>query len=370
MKKFILAVAPCLAFTALSAEKESVSKEMGSDYFTAGRSVTVSKPVAGDLFAAGQDVGIDATTAGDAVVAGGSVRINGPVSQHVYAAGGRVTVNGVVKAGARIAGGDIDIAPSAELQNLTVAGGQVRINGKVTGYLQAAGGRVYVNAPVAGDVDVTANRVELGPNARITGKFRYRSREALKRDPAALVAGGTEQLATPASWTAPAEGLGRGVASVASWIWTLGLTLVIAVLMMTLPRFFAGAIGTLERGVGVSALIGFVLLVCVPIAALLLLITGVGAPLGLLAVGAYLILLLVGYLTAGAALGDVALKRWSPAHAGDKTWRIGAAVAAVLAIALIGEVPWFGGLVVFAALLTGLGALALEMRNRLFAAQV
>lgn len=354
-----------LTCAALATEKESVSKEMGSDYFTAGKSVSVNKPVGGDLFAAGEDVGVDAATAGDAVVAGGSVRLNHPVEQHVYAGGGRVVLNSVVKGGARVAGGEVDVAPSAEVQNLTVAGGKVRVNGKVTGYLQAAGGHVYLNGPVTGDVDVTANRVELGPAANVSGKLRYRSREPLKRDPAARVAGGVEQLPAPARWTTQAEGVGRGVASVASWVWTFGLMVVIAVLIALLPKFFAAAADRLEHHFGMSALTGFVLLVCVPVAALILLITGIGAPLGLLAMAAYLMLLLVGYLTASAALGDIALKRWSPSHVGVKRWRIGFAIAALLAIAILGEVPLLGGLVVFAALLTGLGAVVLEMRSRL-----
>lgn len=361
----ILVLGPLLAST----DRDNVSREMGSDYFTAGRSVSIDKPVAGDLFAAGRDLSVDAATAGDAVLAGGSVSINGTVSQHVYAAGGRVTVNGVVKGGTRLAGGEIDISPSAEVGSLTVAGGQVRVNGKVTGYLQASGGRVFINGPVSGDVEATANRVELGPNARISGKLRFKSREALKRDQGAQVAGGVEQIAVPPAWMSQAEGVGRGIGSVASWIWTFGLMLVIVVLMAALPRFFADAAETLEGHPGASALTGFVLLVCIPVAAVILLITGIGAPLGLLTVGAYLMLLVVGYLTAGAALGDWLLKRWNPGHAAEKAWRVGAAAAAVLAIALIGEVPWFGGLVAFGALLTGLGALALEMKHRLFPIQ-
>ncbi|MFN7922270.1 MAG: hypothetical protein U0Q16_19355 [Bryobacteraceae bacterium] len=354
-----------LSLLAAAQERESVIKEMGPDYFTAGKSVAVTKPVGGDLFAAGQDVAIDAPTAGDAVAAGGSVRINGSVEQHVYAAGGRVTVNGVAKGGARIAGGEVDIAPAAEVRNLSVAGGQVRINGAIAGYLQAAGGRVYINAPVSGDADISANRVELGPAARIGGKLRYRSREALVRDPAAVVSGSVEQLPMPAVAMTQAEGVGRAFASVASWIWTLGLIVVIAVLIAVLPKFFAATVETLEHHLGASALTGFVLLVCVPVAALLLLITGIGAPLGFLAIGSYLALLMVGYLTASAALGDVALKRWIPAHAGEKVWRIGAAAVAMLVISVVGQVPLLGGLIVFAALLAGFGALALEMKNRL-----
>ncbi len=45
-------------------------------------------------------------------------------------------------------------------------------------------------------------------------------------------------------------------------------------------------------------------------------------------------------------------------------WRIGAAAAALAALALLGAVPWLGSWVAFAALLAGLGALLLQWRLR------
>lgn len=341
--------------------RPAVVKEMGSDYFTAGQTVSVTQPVPGDLMAAGGDVGVDANTAGDAVLAGGTVRVNGRIDHNLYLGGGRLSVNGVISRNARMAGGEIDIAPSAEITNLSVAGGQVRMLGKVTGYLQAAAERLYLNGPVAGDVEATARKIELGPLARIGGKLRYRTEDGLTVDPAAQVTGGTERLATPKAWMVPAEEARRG-----NWIWTMGLMLAAAALLALLPSFFADATKTLQAHVGRSALLGFVLLVCVPIAALILLITRVGAPLGLLVTGGYLALLLLGYLTTGAALGDWILHRFVAGHDRETLWRIGAAAGALLLFALVGQVPWLGGLTIFFALLAGLGALGQEIRKRVF----
>jgi len=48
------------------------------------------------------------------------------------------------------------------------------------------------------------------------------------------------------------------------------------------------------------------------------------------------------------------------ARAAQRGWRIGAACAALLVLALLGALPWLGGLLGFAALLAGLGALWLQ----------
>jgi len=340
---------------------EPVTIDLGTDHFVAGSNVAVNRSVPGDLLAAGRAVVSDSTVGGDAVLAGGSVHLNGNVSQSVYAAGGQVIVNGTISRNARLAGGNVEIAPSSRIDGgVSVGGGQARVSGSIGGYLQAAGGSLYINGPIGGDVEAAVGQLELGPNARIRGRLRYRSRQALKQDPAAQVSGGIEQL-PPLAPQAPRRGLGRG----ASWIWTLGLMLLVAILLLVLPGFLTSVIETLESRPGASALLGFALLVCIPVASVILLITLVGAPLGLLSMTAYMALLLVGYVAAGAALGDWVWKRLRRGNAPATRPQIGAAIGGILAVAIIGRVPLLGGLVIFVALLLGIGAVGLQINRAL-----
>ena len=342
--------------------QDLVTRDLGVDYFAAGENVTVSRPVAGDLVAAGRTVVLDDNVLGDAVVAGGSVRLNGSVSQNAYAAGGQVFVNGIVSRNARIAGGEVDIAPSSRIEGgVSIGAGQARVSGSIAGYLQAAAGNLYINGPISGDVEVSAGQVELGPNTRITGTLRYRSREELRRDPAAQVLGGVERL--PA--LGPSAGVGRGLGRALFWVWTLGLMLVVTILLLVLPGFFAGVSETLQSRPGASVLLGLAMLICIPVVSVVLLITLIGIPLGLLSVAAYLVLLMVGYVAAGAALGDWLLKRLQAGSAGEIRWRVGAAIGGIFLMALVGQVPLLGGLTVFAAMLLGVGAMVLQMKRTL-----
>jgi hypothetical protein len=113
-----------------------------------------------------------------------------------------------------------------------------------------------------------------------------------------------------------------------------------------------------------SLLLGFVLLVCMPIAALLLIVTLIGIPLGLLIIALYLALLPLGYVSAAVGLGDWGLQRLRAAAAAHLGWRIGAAATALVALALLGAIPWLGSWIGFAALLAGLGALLLQWRAK------
>lgn len=369
--RWIAALLACLAASgpAGAADETAATKtrNLGADLFVAGGSVTVSEPVGGDLFVAGGSADVDGSVAGDVVAFGGKLRLGADVAQSVYAAGGQLNVNAKVGRNARVAGGQVQWGPKSELAgNLSVAGGQVRLHGTVRGHVQAAGGRVLIDGPVGGDVIATSGQVELGPNARIAGKLRYHSGDALKRDPAAQVTGverleprwpGSEGASAPSDGR---EGATGGAGRTFGWVWTVGLMLLAAVLLALVPRYWVGVARTLRTRPWFSVLIGFVLLVCVPVAALILMASLIGIPVALATVALYLAWLPVAYVGAAIGLGDWALHRWQPAQAARLAWRIGAAAGALLLLALLGWLPWLGGLVLFAALLAGLGATALQ----------
>ena len=337
-------------------------RDLGADRFVAGCPVSVVRPVAGDLMAAGCNVEVLAEVDGDLVVTGGSLRIAAPVKQGLYAAGGRISINAEVHRNARIAGGRVELGPNAKVAgNVTVGGGQVEIDGGVGGYLQVGAGRVRIDGPVAGDVEIGADEVELGPNARIDGKLRYVSNEEIRRDPAAQVRGGVERVERGERWRASRHWL-EGARHGLEWVWSLGLLLIAAILVTALPQLYKGVAETARARWAFSLLIGFIVLVCVPVAALIAMISVIGIPLALAMIALYLLLLLVGYVSAGIALGDVALQRWRAEGAVKPGRRTAAAVLAMLVLSLLGRVPFVGWLVTLTAMLTGIGALLLQLR--------
>ncbi len=342
--------------------KDSVATELGNDHFAAGQNVTVSNAVNGDLLAAGRQVTVERQVGGDLAAAGGTVRLNGAVSDNSYLAGGQIFVNGTMARNARIAGGTIEVAPSSRIDGgASIAGGQIRVSGSIGKYLQATGGSIYINGPVGADVEATGGQIELGPNARVTGKLRYRSRNELKQDAGAQVAGGIERLPLRGS---AAGAVARGFVGALFVFWTLGLMLLVAILLILFPGF-GNVIGMLEARPGMSAIVGFALLVCVPVASVIFFITLIGAPLGLLSLIAYGGLLIVGYLTTAAVVGDLLLKRLHVANAARAGWRITAAICGILIISVLGAIPALGGLIVFFALIMGMGAVALQMNRAL-----
>lgn len=341
----------------------AAERSFGNDRFSAGPAVRIAQPVTGDLFAAGGSVDIEAPVAGDALAAGGNLRIGASLGESLYAAGGQLRIDASIARSARVAGGRIELGPKSKVAgNLTVAGGEVELRGAVGGNVLAAAGELLIDGDVGGDVTATAGKIELGPNARIGGRLRYASREEIRRDAAAQVAGGVERMAARGE-SPRAERFDRRFGPRGGWVWTLGLMVLAALLVGALPEFYTRVSATAQARPGASLLVGFVALACVPIAAVILLVTIVGIPLALIAIGLYLALLVIGYASAGVALGDWVLKRVRATAAAELWWRVAAAVLATLAIALVARVPYLGGAAMFVALVIGTGALLLQARR-------
>jgi cytoskeletal protein CcmA (bactofilin family) len=371
MKMVIVCIA-LGAFAGLHAEeakRPAVESDLGSDHFVFGGTVRVDEPVAGDLIAAGGNVDVNGSVTGDAVLAGGNVRLGASVGQNVYAAGGRLTVDGAVGRNLRITGGQVELGPKASVAgNVTAGGGQVTLRGAVKGAVQVGGGRVLIDGPVDGDVISTAGRLELGPNARLAGKLRYSSRDDIKRDPAAQIAGAMERLPIPgvgASGPSRREHAARGFVYTGGWLlWSLGLMLIAAVLVGALPATSQRVAQTLRSRFGWSLLFGFIALVCIPVAALVLLISIVGVPLALLVMLLYFALPLVGYVASGVAIGQWTLERFKADATTRTTWRVGAAMLAMLLLSLLVSIPFVGGFVALVAVLAGIGAITLQLAPR------
>lgn len=279
--------------------------------------------------------------------------------------GGDIDVTEKVDGALAVLGGRINVtAPVAG--DASIAGGSITVKGPVVRDLHIAGGHVTIDGPVGGDASVAAGTLELGPDARIAGKLSFRGGE-LKRDPAAVVTGGIDQKITEPSRKhrhayeiRPFHGYSHG------WVWSVGLIVLAGLIAAALPGPSAKMAAELRERPWLTTLVGLVALTSIPVAAVLLMVTVIGIPIGLLALVLYAALLLVGYVWLAVVVGGLLLDRVRPEVAAETAWRAGAAVVAMLTLALLTRLPFVGGLVVFGALVVGTGMIvAAVMRKRM-----
>ncbi len=282
---------------------------------------------------------------------GGHVEVSEPTDGPLYAAGGDVRVEAPVQGSLRAAGGDVEVGPGAQVAgSASLAGGRVVVKGPIQGNLHVGAGDVTLDGPVAGDAFVGAGSLSLGPNARIEGKLKFRGGD-MDRDPGAQVAGGVVHAPSRVHRQdrTAAERLTHG------WMWSLGLVALAALLAGALPGPSQRLAQELRERPGMTALVGFLALTAVPVAALMLAITIIGIPIALIALVLYAALLMIGYVWLAVVLGGLLLDRLNAETAAVTAWRVGAAAVAMILLAIAVRVPLVGGFVKFAALVVGVG---------------
>jgi cytoskeletal protein CcmA (bactofilin family) len=296
------------------------------------------------------------------VFAGGSVEITEAQAGDVRGVGGHILVNAPVAGRVRLAGGEIEIGDKATIaEDAAIAGGHVVVNGAVNGNLKVGAGHVKIDGQVGGDATIAAGVLELGPNARIGGGVRFRGGR-LDQDPAAQVTGGIEHTTHRHRHHEHDDTfLGRYSRG---WFWTIGLMVLAAIAAASIPGPSRRMAEELQSHPWKAPLLGFIALTTIPVAAVLVMITIIGIPLGLLALIGYAALLLIGYVCVAVVVGGMLLDRFKADVAGTVAWRVGAAVLAMLALSLLARLPVVGGVAVFVALIVGVGMIATAILRR------
>ena len=102
------------------------------------------------------------------------------------------------------------------------------------------------------------------------------------------------------------------------------------------------------------------MLIGVPVAIVVLMITIIGIPLALMMIFGYIVLWMLGYLIAALFVGDLALERVSAQRAKSLGWRLLFLLLALIALSIVRRVPLVGELAVALLFVAGIGAFTIR----------
>ncbi len=301
-----------------------------------GETVDDIQGVAGSIVVRG-------TVTGDLSGTAGTIRIaeTGQVDGSLSGAAGTVIVDGTVGGDVQVGAGSFDLSDT----------------GRIGGSLDVGSGSINLDGAVGGDVRAAGETVVLGPNADVGGEFRYDA-ETFTESPDASVAGGVVEDTSLRGET----GFAFGTDLAPSWfgsVYGLLANLVLGgLLLLAFPRFSGDVSDRVGDDPLVSGGTGLLALIGVPVLIALVAITVVGIPLSLVGIAGYVVALWV-----GSVYGKYAIGAWVLGRAGSRN-RWAALLLGLVGIALLGLIPVLGGLIELVALLVGLGALGLGLRDR------
>jgi hypothetical protein len=246
-----------------------------------------------------------------------------------------------------VVSGPADVPRDQQVGDLVVVHGSSTVDGTVDGSLTAFDAPVTIAGRVNGDVVVFNGRVELRPGANVTGDVVTRQAPVVASG--ATIGGTTRRVQTDVRW----DGFGW-VGRFAWWLAVSVSTLVIGlVLLWLVGRGTARIVEAGRTGIGPAIGWGLLLFFGLPILGIVALVTLVGIPLGIGLLAALGLIYSVGYAAAAWILGRSIVR-------GRTAWIVAflAGWAILRALALV---PFLGGLIWFAAVVFGLGALVVAI---------
>lgn len=333
------------------------STETHHNAYVAGGSVFVNSATTGDLYAAGGNLTIEGTVEQDLVVAGGTITVNGTVGGDVRVAGGNVTINSKVGGDLVVAGGTVIVSEKGSVGgDAMVAGGTVNFDGAVGANMKIRAGEVTINSPVFGTVDVVADKsLTFGSKAAIAGSIKYKgTQEAVVKDGAAI---SHVDFQKEEGRGDRGHGAGRmlaGIITLAFFVKIVGIILFGLLLLKIYPRTTRTLVQNMRANPWHNMLLGFVGLIVMPIAAVILMITLVGIYVAFLVLLVWLILALITSVIACIYAGAWVIKMINKKSEMVVDWQ--ALVVGTVVLVIISIVPILGVLIFIALMLMAFGA--------------
>ncbi len=321
----------------------SINKKILGDLFAAGGSVNMASPIEKDLFAAGGNISISAAVGEDARLAGGNITINSPVGGDLMTAGGTVNISEAATIGG-------DFWSGAGILNL---------NSNVRGNAKLAGGEILINSVISGNVEIRADKkLVFGPQSKVLGKIVYRgSSEAVIQDGAQVNQIEFHKIEKTRAASA------KRIVSVFLLIKIVALFVAALIALKLFGKSAHSIVSRPHAKPWVNLGIGFLGIIAIPIAALILLLTVLGFLAGLILIFCFILALLFSSIFATLFIGSLAEKWILKKTEINLTWRT--AIWGVVISAIINLIPIVGWIVMFIAYLMVFGSFLRESRARL-----
>jgi hypothetical protein len=285
----------------------------------------------------------------DALLAGGNVDVHGPIGDDLRVVGGNVIIAEPVTGDVFVFGGNVSVLSTASIGgDFLVYGGDVEISGSIGGDIVGDVESLRIDAPVAGNVDVTTRSLVMGDRAEVAGTVRYVSTDTLTRSQNAKI-GGEVTRNDPVT---EAEALNAKMILIpllvilfSSLVWY----------MMARPLLLKVVERSLSQNMR-QFVIGLIIFFVAPIIIGILTVSVLGTLVGITAFFAYVLAMLLTVISTTVVAGQLVMDQLVKKNARTLTpltLLVGVGVCALLVI-----IPYIGPILLLGLFIVTLGALA------------
>ena len=301
---------------ALPVMASEIDEDSAGNVFASGDHVTLPGNSAFGVFAAGQDIDIDDLVASGSVFAAGQkVAVTGSkTDESLFAAGNEVTLNNAdVHGNIFAAGNKVSMLGDTEANAVYAIASTFTFEG-ATSCLNVAAGHVELTGVVDGDVTISADSVDIGEGAVITGKLKIEGKKEPTIPESAQIGDYEFEKAEKNkdedkedSSPSLASGIFEKIKSCLYWM------VAMAAFGMLLCWLFAHHIEEsavmIKQRTAPMIISGVVAWLCIPIACIMLCISMILAPTGGMIGVAYVLCICAGLTFTGCSLSRIVLPK-------------------------------------------------------------
>jgi cytoskeletal protein CcmA (bactofilin family) len=359
----VVSAPPALAFDSRGGDNVTIpsGEVVEGDLYVVGGDITVDGTINGDLFGVGRSLTVNGKINGGISFAGQTIILNGEVSNGARIAGQSVLVNGKVGRDLLLACSDAAISSQSIISgDLMLGAATARISGRVEGNIKGSSGTATLANFVGKNVELQVEKLTITADARIQGNLTYTGKNLAVIESGAIVSGTTtHKLAEPS--TDPRPFLFGAIVVWQVLAFIMMLIIGIVIILIASPRVRALA-DSVQSKPWESLGWGAVILVVTPIAAIVVMITIIGLPLGLIALLLYGIALYLAQIPVALLIGRLIIRHNRKLD--SQGLMIGALALGLFILLLLRLIPFIGWIVGLLTMVFGLGALVTANRRK------
>ena len=313
------------------------------------KNIDIAGTITGDLFVVGDLITISGTVEGNVVTFARRVEISGTVGGTVVGAAQTVDITGRVGRNLISAGGNVNLGKTGEVgSNAITIGSEVVIEGVTKKDLGFFGGVFDMRGNVGRNLYFRGGQASLSNSTHVGGNFdAYSQKEgSIQVASGAVIEGAKNIRAVPRT-----PGRNRYVTA-SFYIWQIVRVLAAFIagflLFRLLPSLIPTGITSGKQWL-VAGGLGFLFLVSVPIAAIIVGVTIIGLPIALISFALWIAGLYFSKIVVADFVGRSLMKERGAVSL----------LAGLFVVVVAVNLPWIGGLVNFLLCLMGLGAIVM-----------
>lgn len=355
---------PVLAFDVRSGQLVTVpaGEVVEGDLYVAGSNIIIDGTVNGDIFGAGQTLTINGKINGGVSLAGQTITLNGDISNGARIAGQSITVNGNIGRDLVVAGSDLIINSQSTISGDLVLGVQnAMVNGSINGNIKGSANDATITSGVGGNIDLEVNNLTITSNAKIQGNLTYTSKnQAVIQSGAAINGATTRKLPKPAT-TRRALPMLAGASVMWQFLGFLMIFIIGIIIILIASRRVTAMANSVQSHPWQSLGWGAVILIVAPIAAIIVMITVIGIPLGIISLVLWGIAIYLSQLPVALLIGRLIIKQNQELE--SKGLMIGALALGLFLLLVLRLIPFIGWVVGLLTVVFGLGTLITAARR-------